>query len=67
MGEGEPSLWILNNQRFLLSLRPCSKEYRVVDVREGWSSFLDAFACLVLPKEKLPVTRAVFEKRVKSA
>lgn len=24
---------ILNNQRFLLSLRPCSKEYRVVDVR----------------------------------
>lgn len=34
---------ILNNQRFLLALRPCSKEYRVVDVQEGWSPFLDAY------------------------
>ena len=34
---------ILNNRRFLLALRPCLKEYRVVDVQEGWSPFLDAY------------------------
>lgn len=34
---------ILNNQRFLLALRPYLKEYRIVDVREGWSPFLDAY------------------------